>query len=184
MSSSPSAALDLRAHVMAAALQLSRSTPAVATVEDAIRAAKLPADSLPALWPDPAQFEFDLLAALLDEVRDSVAKTTLGMKAGLPRLQLAIETYLEANLARPAVRKLALRLQARAAGAAILRSRVAGFTLMMEMELKTLKWPHAAATARLFTAALLEIAYAEHEAERALPELRDHVSRYFEGGHA
>lgn len=168
---------------MAAALQLSRSTPPVSvTVEHAAKAAGLPLSSIDTLWPDPRQFELDLLAALLDEVRDSVAKTTSGMNAGLPRLQLAIETYLEANLARPTVRKLALRLQAQAAGAAILRSRVAGFTLMMEMELKTLRWPHAAATARLFTAALLEIAYAEHETGHALPELRDHVFRYFEGG--
>ena len=186
MSRMPEATTDpqaARTRAFAAAARLlrePRETPVSA--EQACHQAGLPDDVAAQLWPDPRSFEFDLLAHLLYEVRDSVAKTTLGMPAGLSRLMLAIETYLEANLARPAVRRLALRLQAHPDGAMILRSRIAGFTLMMEMELAALKWPHAAATSRLFTAALLELAQAEHEAGRALAELRMHVYRHFDGG--
>ncbi|HEY0973412.1 MAG TPA: hypothetical protein VGE57_02845 [Solimonas sp.] len=135
-------------------------------------------------WPEALAFERQLLVSLLDEVRDSVAKTTLGMAPGLARLKLAVEAYLDANRARPAVRALALKLQADADGAATLRSRVAGFTLMMEMELQAMQWPHPAATARLFTAAVLETAYAEHEAGAKVPALRDCVFRYFDNGRA
>lgn len=182
--SAPAATVDddsLRSRALLAATRLAlRVGDAPLSAADACREAGLPPDSASRLWPEALQFELDLLAALLDEVRDSVAKITSGMPPGLPRLQLAIEAYLEANLARPALRRLGLQLQRHAAGAAILRSRVAGFTLMMEMELKTLHWPHPAASARLFTAALLETAYAEYEARHALPELRGHLFRHLE----
>ncbi len=170
-----------RRALLAAAIELARQLPLAALTTTRIcQSAGVAASQFAGVWPDPAAFEHELLAALLDEVRDSVAKSTLGMPAGLPRLKLAIEAYLNANGARPTVRALAYKLQAGPAGAAILRSRVAGFTLMMEMELQALHWPRPAAVARLFTAAILEIAYAEHEAGSALPELRETVFHYFD----
>jgi len=156
---------------------LSELTPAFICKE-----AGQPASHFKKAWPERLSFERALLAELLDEVRDSVAKTTSGMPPGITRLKLAIETYLEANRARPTVRALALKLQTDPAGAAILRSRVAGFTLMMDIELQALAWPHPAAVARLFTAATLEIAHAEHEAGSVMPDMRATLFHYFDAG--
>ncbi len=139
-----------------------------------------PPDRFRVVWPDQIGFERELLAELLDEVRDTVAKNISGMPPGISRLKLAIEAYLEANRARPTVRALALKLQTDPAGSAVLRSRIAGFTLMMDIELQALNWPHPAAVARLFTAATLEIAYAEHEAGCVMPDLRTTLFHHFD----
>ena len=155
---------------------LAELTPALICKE-----AGQPAEQFKNVWPEQSGFERELLAELLDEVRDTVAKTISGMPPGIPRLKLAIEAYLEANRARPTVRALALKLQTDPAGAAILRSRVAGFMLMMDIELQALNWPHPAAVARLFTAATLEIAYAEHEAGCVMPDLRATLFQHFDG---
>lgn len=132
-----------------------------------------------AIWPDPVAFRIDLLSRLLDEVRDTVAKSTLGMAPGLQRAKLAIEAYLEANLARHVLRSLAHELRPHPAGAAVLRQRVFGFMMMMKLELHAMGWPRTEATARLMTAAVLETAVAEFEASRALPEMRQVIFAYF-----
>ena len=121
----------------------------------------------------------DLLAQMDDEVRDLVAKVTLGMPAGRARLQLALDAYLQALLERPALHALAHRLRFHAEGAALIRRRVSGFNMLLVLELKACGWPHPAATARLCTAALIETAVAEAEAARKLPELRGLLLDYF-----
>lgn len=170
-----------RPALLAAAARLARSQPLTALSPAQVCAEARCTDAeYHATWADAASFERELMTALLDEVRDAVVKTTLGMNAGLPRLKLSIETYLEAHLARHALRELMLRLRADTASAPIVRSRIAGFTLMLEMELKSLRWQRAKATARLFTAAILEIAQAEYESGRAAPDLRATLFRYFD----
>jgi AcrR family transcriptional regulator len=125
-------------------------------------------------------FLLELMEILGDEVRDSLAKLTLNMPPGLPRMKLTIDSYLAANVQRPALRELVDTLRTDAAGAEAVRRRVAAFTMMMELELKSVKWPQAAAAARLLTAAIVEISLAEYEAGESLPELRATLYNYLE----
>jgi TetR/AcrR family transcriptional regulator, transcriptional repressor for nem operon len=121
-----------------------------------------------------------LLAALIDDTRARVARITSNMPAGIERLKLAVETYLETNVQRPLLRELLSELRFTDAGAELIRARVAGFGVMMGLELRALGRPHPEATARLLTAAVTEIAQAEHEAGCRLPAIRGTLLRYLD----
>ncbi|WP_154662534.1 hypothetical protein [Solimonas flava] len=147
-------------------------------------AAGMPPSAVDAHFGGFDALQCELLALLYDEVRDLVAKLTLNMPAGRVRLQLAIDTYLQALLDRPALAALTRRLRFHPRGAAILRQRVTGFSLMFQLELKAMGWPFAPQTARLCTAALIETATAEAAAGRRLPELRAALLGYFDPARA
>ncbi len=133
-----------------------------------------------ALYPSLSAYQGELAAALIDDIRDTLTRVTANMPAGIARLKLAIETYLEANLAQPALRELLTALRFDPVGAAVIRRRVAGFIVMMELELRTAHWPQPSACARLLTAGVIEIAHAEHEADLRLPALRSTLFRYLD----
>jgi AcrR family transcriptional regulator len=132
-----------------------------------------------------ADFELllcELLGQMYDEVRDLVTKLTLNMPAGRARLQLALDAYLQALFERPGLSALAQRLRFHPQGAQLIRQRVQGFNMMLQLELRASDWPQPDAAARLCTAALIEIATAEAEAGRKLPELRTTLIGYFDAG--
>ncbi len=120
------------------------------------------------------------LALLSDRVRDKVTRIMTNMPPGLPRLQVAVETYLEASRNNSLLRTLSLHLRSDPHYVEFLRSRVAGFSLMMELELRTLKHPFPADTARLLTAAAMEVGATETLAGQRQPALRDAWLRYCE----
>ncbi|MEC9362179.1 MAG: hypothetical protein VYC42_03055 [Pseudomonadota bacterium] len=143
-------------------------------------AAGAPPESLPRLFGDWDAYRCALLAAMIDEVRERVARITSNMPAGIERLKLALETYLEANVQRPPLRRLLSDLRFTRQGADLIRSRVAGFGIVLGVELRALGRPHPEATARLLTAAVTEIAQAEHEANARVPALRRTLLRYLD----
>ncbi|MDD3763464.1 MAG: hypothetical protein PHP86_09265 [Nevskiales bacterium] len=144
--------------------------------------AGLPPETVDAAFGDYARFECALLGALLDDVRDTVARVTTNMAPGIPRLKLSIETYLESSLMQPAISAMARRHRNSRSGEAVLRARIAGFTLMMELELCAIGWPHPSETAQLFTQVVLDIAAAEAEARRRQLGLREVLFGYFRSG--
>src|SRR3546814_17651819 len=74
---------------------------------------------------------------MYDETRDLIARMTLNMPAGRSRLQVAIDAYLQGFLERPGLRALSSRLRFHPQGAAVIRQRIQGFQLMLQLELKT-----------------------------------------------
>jgi AcrR family transcriptional regulator len=143
-------------------------------------AAGLPLGAIHASFGDWDGYRCALLATLIDEVRDRVARMTDNMPSGIERLKLALETYLEANVQRPALRRLLSELRFSERGVEVIRSRVAGFGVVVGVELRALGRPHPQATARLLTAAVTEIAQAEHEAGARVPALRRTLLRYLD----
>lgn len=120
-----------------------------------------------------------LMAQGMDEVRGAVVAGTAELPPGTGRLAQGLELWLDGNLQRPWVRELTLRLAGEPAALRALRQRINGFILVLQVEFEQMGWPRAAMTARLASAAVIEIAAAEHEAGRALPELRDTLRAYF-----
>lgn len=157
-------------------------TPGTTAIDEAAicAAAGMTPAALRDAFGDIETFRCALLASLIDDTRNRVARITSNMPAGIERLKLAIETYLEANVQRPALRGLLSELRFTRAGSDIIRSRVAGFGVMMGVELRALGRPHPEATARLLTAAVTEIAQAEHEAGGRLPAMRAALLRYLD----
>ncbi|WP_028080380.1 hypothetical protein [Solimonas soli] len=146
--------------------------------------AQLPPSAIGRHYADFNLLLCELLAQMYDEVRDLVTKLTLNMPSGPGRLQLALETYLQALLDRPGLRALARHLRFHPQGSQLIRQRVKGFNLMLQLELKSANWPDPAVAARLCTAALIETAVAESEAGRKLPAMRDTLIAYFTAGMA
>ena len=144
-------------------------------------AAEVPPAAITRSYADFDLLLCELLDQLYDEVRDVVTKLTLNMPAGSARLQLALDAYLQALLERPGLRSLAHRLRFHPQGAKVIRQRVKGFNLMLQLELIASQWPHPEATARLCTAALIETAVAESEVGRKLPDMRRTLIGYFAG---
>jgi AcrR family transcriptional regulator len=171
----------LHTRLLAAGRRLA-DTPGVTVIDEAAvcAAAGMAPEALRDAFGDLETFRCALLASLIDDTRDRVARITNNMPAGIERLKLAIETYLEANMQRPALRELLSELRFTHAGSDIIRSRVAGFGVMMGVELRALGRPHPEATARLLTAAVTEIAQAEHEAGGRLTAMRAALLRYLD----
>lgn len=149
---------------------------------DIAAAAGLPVTSIAESYGDFDALLCALLGQMYDETRDLIARMTLNMPVGRSRLKLAIDAYLQALLERPGLRALANRLRFHPQGAAVIRQRIHGFNLMLQLELKTNGWQYPEASARLATAAIIEIGFAEAEAGQPLPELRETLLNYFDTG--
>jgi AcrR family transcriptional regulator len=181
----PSAPAHLRDRLLAAGRRLLERVGADGvTAESVAEEAGLKAGTFQRHFGTPEAFLCALMEAMADEVRASLAKLTLNMPAGLPRMKLAIDSYLAANVERPRLRELVTRLRADPEGARAIQRRIVAFTMMMELELKSLKRPRASATARLLTAAVIETSMAEYEARAPLPDFRATLYTYLERGGA
>jgi hypothetical protein len=84
-----------------------------------------------------------------------------------------VRAYLDANLERPAMRVLMREMRVDPAIGERILERVRGFTVILQMELRELGWLRRDAAAPLYAAMAVEIAQAEFEAGRRLPELRE-----------
>lgn len=132
------------------------------------------------LYPGLNAYLGQLARVQLDEARDLLTRMTHNMPPGLPRLKLAMETYLQANLQRPLLREIMRDLRTDPAIETLMRERITGFTMMTGLELRRAKWPRPEMTARLLTTAVLETIFAEFEAGRVLPEYRATLFRYLD----
>lgn len=149
---------------------------------DVAAAASLPVTSIADTYGDFETMLCELLGQMYDETRELLTRMTLNMPVGRSRLKLSIDAYLQALLERPGLRTLANRLRFHPQGAAVIRQRVRGFNLMLQLELKNNGWRHPEASARLATAAIIEIGLAESAAGQPLPELRETLLNYFGAG--
>lgn len=120
----------------------------------------------------------EYLAALqqrfMDRLRDGIVAAVAGAPAGRERLRTGALSYLDGCLAQHSLRDWFL--VARTSMPAVeqgLRRQNHTFELMLASEFIVMQWPHPRAGARLFIAALLDVARAEHDPGRPLPQLRD-----------
>ncbi|NGY06667.1 hypothetical protein [Solimonas terrae] len=171
---------QIRRKLSRAARRLVDQTGAAVTAADLAAAATLPPATIGQVYGDFETLLCELLGQMHDEVRDLIANLTLNMPAGRSRLKLAVDAYLQALFERPALRALASRLRFHPQGAQLIRQRVHGFNLLLQMELKNIGWRQPDALARLATAAIIEIGLAEAEAGHPLPELRETLLNYFD----
>ncbi|WP_169577641.1 TetR/AcrR family transcriptional regulator [Sinimarinibacterium sp. CAU 1509] len=173
--------IAVRAALLAAGLRvLATNPPDQVTPEKVAHEAGVEVAAFARHFSSMPDFLCAALAQLSDRVRDKVARIMTNMSPGLPRLQVAVETYLEASRHTPLLRSLSLHLRSDPHYVEFLRSRVAGFSLMMELELRTLKHPFPAETARLLTAAAMEVGATETLAGKRQPALREAWLRFCE----
>lgn len=133
-----------------------------------------------ALYPSDEAFHCDLLASLLDELRDTIARATAGMPAGIPRLKMSVETYLEAQARQPTLCELRDTLYIHRDGAQALVRHRSGFSVMVALELKASGWPEHQAAGELLAAAIAEVARAERQDVQPMPGLRQTLYRYLD----
>ena len=91
----------------------------------------------------------------------------------------AITAYLNAILRRPALPEITLATRAHPACQEVTRERVNSMVMLATLQLKMAGVPNHDGLARLGMAMLFEIANAEFEARRALPEYRQTLDAYF-----
>jgi hypothetical protein len=133
---------------------------------------ELDADTIAGVFGDSHSFHLALLDRLLMDSRAAVVAASADLPPGIPRLWRAAETWLDFNAARPGLREMMLAMRYEPDARARVRGQIRGFAIMMQLELKSVSWPHASATARMLTAMMVETALAEHEANRKLPDFR------------
>ncbi|HEY1077479.1 MAG TPA: hypothetical protein VGE51_12375 [Fontimonas sp.] len=137
-------------------------------------------EAFAALYGSDEAFHCDLLAALLDDLRDTVTRATAGMPPGIPRLKMAVETYLEAQARQPTLCELRDSLHVCSDGAQALARHRSGFGMMVALELKASDWPEHQAAGPLLAAAIAEVARAERQDTQPMPGLRETLYRYLD----
>ena len=174
-------ALDPREAVLAAGLRLLAGglSAAQLTPRGIMAEAGLKTAEFKKLFPQYALFQAGLLRRLSEQVR---AETLQAIGRKTPSQQLvrkAITAYLDAVLARPALPEIALATRAEPACQEVNRERVNSMVMLGTLQLKMAKIDNYEGIARLGMAMLFEIANAEYEARRALPEYRLTLDAYF-----
>lgn len=145
--------------------------------------AHLPPESFEQHFQDMTEYLLALQQNFLDEMRDKIFKGTTGMKAGINRIKLASEIYLEGCLAGRALRAWLQEARAHPDIAEGLRRQSRPYRMVVASELKTLGWPHPEAAANIFVAMTNETVLAEHRIGQALPELREALWDFLERCH-
>lgn len=174
-------ALDPREALLAAGLRLltgglsaAQLTPRGIAAEAGLKTAQFNK-----VFPEYAQYQAGILRRLSDQVRAETLQA-IGRKAPSKDLiRKAIAAYLDAVLARPALSEIALATRADPACQEVNRERVNSMVMLGTLQLKMAKIPNYEGIARLGMAMLFEIANAEFEARRALPEYRLTLDAYF-----
>ncbi|HUS23529.1 MAG TPA: hypothetical protein VM369_01165 [Candidatus Binatia bacterium] len=117
-------------------------------------------------------YRVELMFHWLDGIRDAVAGV-LARTEGPARLPQAVQTWLDANLACPAVRALMLEQRRDPKIAERIQQRFRGFVVVLQLELRERGWVRYEVAGRLYAAMAIEVAQSEFEAGRALPSLRE-----------
>lgn len=119
------------------------------------------------------QYLIGLQQHFMDGLKAAVIAATLDLPPGYERAQKGALAYLDGCLAQRGLRGWLLK--ARLEQAALsdnLRRQNQGYLLILPSEFSALHWPHPQAGARMFLAALWEIARLEHGLGRVSGELR------------
>lgn len=115
----------------------------------------------------------------MEDLKAAVIAATLNHPAGFERAQLGATAYLDGCLARHGLRGWLLQARSQRGGLmTALRRQNQGYLTLLPLEFSALDWPYPKAGARLFLAALWEIARLEHGSARANPDLRGALWQY------
>lgn len=131
------------------------------------------------LFPEYARYQAAILRRLSDQVRAETLQAIGRKTPSKDLVRKAIAAYLDAILARPALSEIALATRAEPACQEVNRERVNSMVMLGMLQLKMAKIHNYEGIARLGMAMLFEIAHAEFEARRALPEYRLTLDAYF-----
>lgn len=174
-------ALDPRESLLAAGLRLlAAGLPAAQLSPRGIaREASLRTAQFNKHFPDFSLYLAGILRRLSEQVRAETLHAIGRKPPSRELIRKAITAYLNAVLARPALPEITLATRANPACQEVTRERVNSMVMLATLQLKMAEIPNYEGLARLGMAMLFEIAHAEFEARRALPEYRLTLDAYF-----
>jgi TetR/AcrR family transcriptional repressor of nem operon len=129
-------------------------------------------------FADRAAFVDALHRRFHARVTDAVAAATEGVAPGAERILAGAEAYLDACLADPAVKALALEARSDPELISSMADRHDRFAASARPSFKAMSWPDATAASQLLAAMTAEIAIRELEAGRRLPAQRRSLRRF------
>lgn len=185
MATRKSAPIDL-AHLFAVSMELANTVEfSDASLLRVAKAAKIPVARLRTEFVDFTHYLIAIQQRFLDELRDEVIAVTAQTPPGLARVRGATLVYLDHCLKHHGLRGWmvhARREQPLLAEG--LRRQNHSFSLIISTEFHALHWPHPLAAARLYLAAISEVARVEQTKGGAIPHLRDaiwDIARFYTG---
>jgi AcrR family transcriptional regulator len=130
-------------------------------------------------FPDFPLYLAGILRRLSEQVRAETLSAIGRKPPGRELIRKGIAAYLNAILNRPALPELTLAMRANPACQEVTRERMSSMVMLATLQLKMAGVPNFDGLGRLGMAMLFEIAHAEYEARRALPEYRQTLDVYF-----
>lgn len=173
-------------HLFAVSMELSKTVEyGDATLALIAKAAKIPVERLREEFVDFTHYLIAIQQRFLDELRSEVIAATAHIPPGLARIRGATLVYLDHCLKHHDLR--GWMVQARREQPLIaegLRRQNHSFGLIISTEFHALRWPHPLAAARLYLAAINEVARMEQTKGEVIPHLRDaiwDIARFYTG---
>jgi AcrR family transcriptional regulator len=152
------------------------------TVTDLAQEAGVSEQAFLESFEDLDHFRRELLLYVMDVIRVAVLASAADLnRPGFERLWRCVESYLDANLRHPAMRRLADELRTDPGTIELLRRRTGGYAMVFKVELAAMGRPNPAAAARLAAAMIVEAAIAENQSGHAQPEMRRALHTFLKG---
>ena len=130
-------------------------------------------------FPDFSDYMAGILRRLSEEVRAETLQAIGRKPPGRDLIRLGITAYLDAILHRPALPEITLAMRSHPTCQQVTRERMSSMVMLATLQLKMAGVPNSDGLGRLGMAMLFEIAHAEFEARRALPDYRQTLDGYF-----
>lgn len=130
-------------------------------------------------FPEFSDYIAGVLRRLSEEVRAETLRAIGRKTPGRELIRQGIAAYLDAILQRPALPEITLAMRAHPTCQQVTRERMGSMVMLATLQLKMAGVPNSEGLGRLGMAMLFEIAHAEFEARRALPEYRRTFDGFF-----
>jgi hypothetical protein len=144
--------------------------------------AKVGLDAFEREFASLGEFVAALQQDFMERLREKILAVTSGSAAGLMRLKLATESYLQGCLAERPLRAWLLDARLQADVLEGLRRQNQVYWMILGSEFKSLRWPHPRAAGRIYLAMANEAAQAEHRVGHPLASVRDTLWEFLERG--
>lgn len=168
------ALLDAGLRLLAGGMPSSRLNPRDIAAEAGLRT-----QQFTKVFPEFPDYVAGVLRRLSEEVRAETLQAIGRKTPGRELIRKGITAYLDAILHRPALAEITLAMRTHPACQQVTRERMASMVMLATLQLKMAGVPNSDGLGRLGMAMLFEIAHAEFEARRALPEYRRTLDGYF-----
>lgn len=168
------ALLEAGLRLLAGGLPSARLTPRDIAAEAGLRT-----QQFNRLFPDFGDYLAGVQRRLSEQVRADTLKVIARKVPGLELVRQGITAYLDAILQRPALIEISLAMRHHPACQQVTRERMSSMVMLATLQLKMAGVANADGLGRLGMAMLFEIAQAEFEARRALPDYRHTIDAYF-----